>query len=146
MCSCAMGGLVANPPACGFVLPGGAVLIGLIAGAVCFWSSTMLKHRLGYDDSLDAFGVHGTGGIVGALLTGLLAYGPLSATSANPAGTVGGLHQLWLQAEAVGVTIIWCVIMTTAILKLIDALMGLRVTPEEELEGLDMVLHGERIN
>lgn len=106
----------------------------------------MLKHRLGYDDSLDAFGVHGTGGIVGALLTGVLAYGPLSATSANPAGTVGGLHQLWLQAEAVGVTIIWCVIMTTAILKLIDALMGLRVTPEEELEGLDMVLHGERIN
>ncbi|MBS1062562.1 ammonium transporter [Gluconobacter wancherniae] len=142
----AIAGLVAITPAAGFVLPGGAVLIGLIAGAVCFWSSTMLKHRLGYDDSLDAFGVHGTGGIVGALLTGLLAYGPLSATSANPAGTVGGLHQLWLQAEAVGVTIIWCVIMTTAILKLIDALMGLRVTPEEELEGLDMVLHGERIN
>ncbi|KXV51566.1 ammonia channel protein, partial [Gluconobacter japonicus] len=97
-------GLVAITPAAGFVLPGGAVVIGLIAGAVCFWSATWLKHTLGYDDSLDAFGVHGTGGIIGALLTGLLAYGPLSATDANPTGTVGGLSQLLAQAEAVCVT------------------------------------------
>ncbi|WP_426066775.1 ammonium transporter [Gluconobacter japonicus] len=139
-------GLVAITPAAGFVLPGGAVVIGLIAGAVCFWSATWLKHALGYDDSLDAFGVHGTGGIIGALLTGLLAYGPLSATDANPTGTVGGLSQLLAQAEAVCVTIVWCVIMTFVILKILDRVMGLRVSAEEELEGLDMTMHGERIN
>lgn len=139
-------GLVAITPAAGFVLPGGAVVIGLIAGAVCFWSATWLKHTLGYDDSLDAFGVHGTGGIIGALLTGLLAYGPLSATDANPTGTVGGLSQLLAQAEAVCVTIVWCVIMTFVILKILDRVMGLRVSAEEELEGLDMTMHGERIN
>ncbi|GAP25780.1 ammonium transporter [Gluconobacter frateurii NBRC 101659] len=139
-------GLVAITPAAGFVLPGGAVVIGLIAGAVCFWSATWLKHTLGYDDSLDAFGVHGTGGIIGALLTGLLAYGPLSATDANPTGTVGGLSQLLAQAEAVCVTIVWCVIMTFVILKILDRIMGLRVSAEEELEGLDMTMHGERIN
>ncbi|MFT8354251.1 MAG: ammonium transporter [Gluconobacter japonicus] len=139
-------GLVAITPAAGFVLPGGAVVIGLIAGAVCFWSATWLKHTLGYDDSLDAFGVHGTGGIIGALLTGLLAYGPLSATDANPTGTVGSLSQLLAQAEAVCVTIVWCVIMTFVILKILDRVMGLRVSAEEELEGLDMTMHGERIN
>ncbi|GFE96134.1 MULTISPECIES: ammonium transporter [unclassified Gluconobacter] len=139
-------GLVAITPAAGFVLPGGAVVIGLIAGAVCFWSATWLKHALGYDDSLDAFGVHGTGGIVGALLTGVLAYGPLSATDANPAGTVGSLSQLLAQAEAVCVTIVWCVIMTFVILKVLDRVMGLRVSAEEELEGLDTTMHGERIN
>ncbi|GBR11618.1 ammonium transporter [Gluconobacter frateurii] len=139
-------GLVAITPAAGFVLPGGAVVIGLIAGAVCFWSATWLKHALGYDDSLDAFGVHGTGGIIGALLTGVLAYGPLSATDANPKGTVGSLSQLLAQAEAVCVTIVWCVIMTFVILKILDRVMGLRVSAEEELEGLDMTMHGERIN
>ncbi|WP_256445601.1 ammonium transporter [Gluconobacter sp. P5E10] len=139
-------GLVAITPAAGFVLPGGAVVIGMIAGAVCFWSATWLKHALGYDDSLDAFGVHGTGGIIGALLTGVLAYGPLSATDANPAGTVGSLSQLLAQAEAVCVTIVWCVIMTFVILKVLDRVMGLRVSAEEELEGLDTTMHGERIN
>ena len=139
-------GLVAITPAAGFVLPGGAVVIGLIAGAVCFWSATWLKHALGYDDSLDAFGVHGTGGIIGALLTGVLAYGPLSATDANPSGTVGSLSQLLAQAEAVCVTIVWCVIMTFVILKVLDRVMGLRVSAEEELEGLDTTMHGERIN
>ena len=139
-------GLVGITPAAGFVLPGGAVVIGLIAGAVCFWSATWLKHALGYDDSLDAFGVHGTGGIIGALLTGVLAYGPLSATDANPSGTVGSLSQLLAQAEAVCVTIVWCVIMTFVILKVLDRVMGLRVSAEEELEGLDTTMHGERIN
>nr|WP_280985127.1 ammonium transporter [Gluconobacter morbifer] len=142
----AVAGLVAITPAAGFVLPGGAVVIGLLAGAICFWSATWLKHRFGYDDSLDAFGVHGTGGIVGAILTGAFAYGPLSATASNPTGTVASVHQVIAQIEAVGVTIIWCVIMTTLILKILDMVMGLRVSPEEELEGLDMVLHGERIN
>ncbi|MFT8565103.1 ammonium transporter [Acetobacter orientalis] len=142
----AVGGLVAITPAAGFVLPGSALLIGLITGAVCFWSATSLKHLLGYDDSLDAFGVHGVGGIVGALLTGIFAYGPLSSTDANPTGIVGSLHQLMVQAEAVIVTIIWCGAISFVLLKVIDMTIGLRVSTDQELEGLDMSLHGERIN
>jgi len=142
----AVAGLVAITPAAGFVLPGPALIIGLLAGVICFWSATALKHTLGYDDSLDAFGVHGTGGIVGALLTGIFAYGPLSATDANPAGIPGSLHQFIVQAEAVAITIVWSGLMTFILLKVIDLTIGLRVTPDEELEGLDMVLHGERIN
>lgn len=142
----AVGGLVAITPAAGFVLPGSALIIGLITGVVCFWSATSLKHLLGYDDSLDAFGVHGVGGIVGALLTGVFAYGPLSATDANPTGIVGSLHQLVVQSEAVIVTILWCGAISFILLKLIDMTMGLRVTADQELEGLDMSLHGERIN
>lgn len=142
----AVAGLVAVTPAAGFVLPGGALLIGLVAGAVCFYSAAVLKNKLGYDDSLDAFGVHGVGGIVGALLTGLLAYGPLSATSSNPTGVVGSLAQLWRQAEAVGVTIIWCIVMTSVIFFIVDKVIGMRVTPEEEQQGLDIAQHGERLN
>ncbi len=84
-----------------------ALVIGVVAGVVCFWSATWLKHLLGYDDSLDTWGVHGIGGIVGALLTGVFAYGPLSATDAAPDGTSGSLAQLLIQAEAVCVTLIW---------------------------------------
>lgn len=142
----AVGGLVAITPAAGFVLPGSALIIGLITGVICFWSATSLKHLLRYDDSLDAFGVHGVGGIVGALLTGLFAYGPLSATDANPTGIVGSLHQFMVQCEAVIVTIIWCGAISFILLKLIDMTIGLRVTADQELEGLDMSLHGERIN
>lgn len=142
----AVAGLVAITPAAGFVLPGPALLIGLIAGGVCFFAAVILKNKLGYDDSLDAFGVHGVGGITGALLTGVFAYGPLSATDANPAGVVGSFAQFIRQAEAVGVTIVWTVIMTYVILKAIDLVIGLRVTREQEMEGLDTVLHGERIN
>ena len=142
----AVGGLVAITPAAGFVLPGGALAIGLITGVVCYWGATSLKHMMGYDDSLDAFGVHGVGGIVGALLTGVFAYGPLSATDSNPAGTSGSLHQLLVQAEAVGVTIVWCGIMTFILLKVVDLVVGLRVSTEAEQEGLDVALHGERIN
>ncbi|MCQ9156574.1 ammonium transporter [Acidomonas methanolica] len=141
----AVAGLVAITPAAGFVLPGGALAIGLIAGAVCYFSATVLKHALGYDDSLDAFGVHGVGGIVGALLTGVFAYGPLSATDANPAGVVGSFHQVVAQAEACGVTILWCAVVTFLILKVVDLVVGLRVTLTEETEGLDISLHGERI-
>lgn len=111
-----------------------------------FYSAAVLKNKLGYDDSLDAFGVHGVGGIVGALLTGLLAYGPLSATSSNPTGVVGSLAQLWRQAEAVGVTIIWCIVMTSVIFFIVDKVIGMRVTPEEEQQGLDIAQHGERLN
>ena len=88
----AVAGLVAITPASGFVLPGASVIIGVAAGVICFWSATALKHMLGYDDSLDAFGVHGVGGMVGALLTGVFSYGPLSATDASPDGTPGGLE------------------------------------------------------
>src|SRR5205085_906984 len=94
----AVAGLVAITPASGFVLPGPALIIGVVAGVICFWAATSLKHMMGYDDSLDAFGVHCVGGIVGALLTGVFVYGPLSATDANPEGSPGGLHQLQLQA------------------------------------------------
>ncbi len=141
----AVAGLVAITPASGFVLPGGGLVIGIVAGVICFWSATSLKHMLGYDDSLDAFGVHGVGGIVGALLTGIFAYGPLSATAGTPAGIVGGLHQLMIQAEAVLVTLIWSGVISFIILKLVDAAIGLRVTQEQEIEGLDVVLHGEQL-
>ncbi|MDF7673835.1 ammonium transporter [Acetobacteraceae bacterium ESL0709] len=142
----AVSGLVGITPAAGFVLPVGALVIGLVSGVICFWSVSVIKRRLGYDDSLDAFGIHGVGGIVGALLTGVLAYGPLSATEASPGGVVGSFSQLLKQAEAVGVTIIWCAIVTAFIVVIIDRTVGMRVTRDEELEGLDMTQHGERLN
>ena len=136
----AVAGLVAITPASGFVLPGPALLIGIAAGVGCFWSATSLKHMLGYDDSLDAFGVHGIGGIIGALLTGVFAFGPLSG-GAN----VGGLPQFGAQCIAVATTLIYSGGMTLIILMITKALVGLRVGEEEEREGLDLVLHGEQI-
>ncbi|MBV8399941.1 MAG: ammonium transporter, partial [Acetobacteraceae bacterium] len=104
----AVAGLVAITPASGFVLPGPALIIGIVAGAVCFWSATSLKHMLGYDDSLDCFGVHGVGGMIGALLTGVFAYGPLSATTDHPEGVnIGGLAQFEMQVIAVCATLIY---------------------------------------
>ncbi len=141
----AVAGLVAITPASGFVLPGGALVIGIAAGVICFWAATGLKHMLGYDDSLDCFGVHGIGGIVGALLTGVFSYGPLSATDASPDGSPGGLAQLKLQAIGVCSTLVYSGVMTLIILMITKALVGLRVDPEEEREGLDLVLHGEQI-
>ena len=141
----AVAGLVAITPASGYVLPGASIVIGLAAGVICFWAATSLKHMLGYDDSLDAFGVHGIGGIVGALLTGVFAYGPLSATDASPDGTSGGLDQLKLQAIGVASTIVYSGVMTLILLMVTKALVGLRVSEEEEREGLDIVLHGEQI-
>jgi Amt family ammonium transporter len=141
----AVAGLVAITPASGFVLPGPALIIGLAAGVICFWAATSLKHMLGYDDSLDAFGVHGIGGIVGALLTGVFAYGPLSATDASPDGSPGGLHQLGLQAIGVISTVVYSGVVTFIILKVVDAVVGLRVDAEQEREGLDIVLHGEQV-
>ena len=142
----AVAGLVAITPASGFVLPGPSIVIGLAAGIGCYFAATTLKHALGYDDSLDCFGVHGVGGIIGALLTGVFAYGPLSATDAAPGGTAGGLHQLGIQAEAVCVTLIWSGALSFVLLKIIDLTIGLRVSSDYEVEGLDMTLHGERIN
>jgi ammonium transporter, Amt family len=141
----AVAGLVAITPASGFVLPGASLIIGVAAGVICFWSATALKHMLGYDDSLDAFGVHGIGGMVGALLTGVFSYGPLSATDAAPDGSPGGLAQLKLQAIGVASTLVYSGVMTLIILMVTKALVGLRVGEEEEREGLDIVLHGEQI-
>ena len=142
----AVAGLVAITPASGFVLPGPALIIGIAAGIICFWSATSLKHLLGYDDSLDAFGVHGIGGIVGALLTGVFAYGPLSATTDHPDGVyIGGLPQFIDQVYAVAATLIYSSIATLVILFVVKVLVGLRVNEEEEREGLDVVLHGERL-
>src|ERR1700729_2195012 len=137
--------LVAITPASGFVLPGASIIIGVAAGVICFWCATSVKHMFGYDDSLDCFGVHGIGGIVGALLTGVFSYGPLSATDASPDGSPGGLAQLKLQAIGVCSTLVYSGVMTLIILMITKALVGLRVDPEEEREGLDLVLHGEQI-
>jgi ammonium transporter, Amt family len=104
-----------------------------------------VKHMLGYDDSLDVFGVHCIGGIVGALLTGVFAYGPLSATDASPDGSPGSVHQLWIQCQGVAATLIYSGVGTLILLMVTKALVGLRVDQEEEREGLDLVLHGEQI-
>jgi Amt family ammonium transporter len=141
----AVAGLVAITPAAGFVLPGPALVIGLVAGLAGFWGATALKHWCGYDDSLDAFGVHGVCGIAGALLTGVFAYGPLSATTALPDGVSGGFDQLLIQVYAVAAVFIFTAVATLVLLKVVDVIVGLRVTEEEEREGLDVALHGERL-
>jgi len=141
----AVAGLVAITPASGYVLPGSSIIIGAAAGVICFWSATGLKHMLGYDDSLDVFGVHCIGGIVGALLTGVFSYGPLSATDASPDGSPGGLAQLWIQCQGVAATLVYSGVGTVILLYITKALVGLRVAEEEEREGLDLVLHGEQV-
>jgi ammonium transporter, Amt family len=141
----AVAGLVAITPASGFVLPGASILIGVAAGVICFWCATYVKRMFGYDDSLDVFGVHCTGGIVGALLTGVFSYGPLSATDASPDGSPGGLAQLWIQCQGVAATLVYSGVGTLILLYITKALVGLRVNQEEEREGLDLVLHGEQV-
>ena len=142
----AVAGLVAITPAAGFVLPGPALGIVIVAGTVCFWAATSLKQRLGYDDSLDAFGVHGVGGIIGTLATGAFAFGPLSATPEHPEGVyVGGLSLLGVQATATVATLAYSGLMSWGLLKITDLAVGLRVTPEQEREGLDIALHGEQV-
>ncbi len=142
----AVAGLVAITPASGFVLPGPSLIIGLAAGAICFWSATSLKHLFGYDDSLDTFGVHGVGGIIGALLTGVFAFGPFTATKDAPQGVnIGGITQFEAQVVAVLATLIWSGVISFVLFKVVDVVVGLRVSEEEEREGLDVVLHGERL-
>jgi Amt family ammonium transporter len=142
----AVAGLVAITPASGFVLPGPALGIGLVAGAVCFWTATTMKTALKYDDSLDAFGVHGVGGIVGTLATGWFAFGPLSATKNAPNGVyIGGMSLLTVQAVGVLACIAYCASASWVLLKITDSVVGLRVTREEEREGLDITLHGEQV-
>jgi Amt family ammonium transporter len=134
----AVAGLVAITPASGFVTPGGALLLGLIAGVVCFFAATSLKHALGYDDSLDAFGVHCVGGIVGALLTGVLANEAIG-------GVAGSMSQLIIQIEGVALTLIWSGVGSFIIFKVIDMVIGLRVSEDIERDGLDLGLHGETV-
>jgi len=139
----AVAGLVAITPAAGYVDPTGALLLGLIAGVVCYWGATGLKHMLGYDDSLDAFGVHGVGGIVGALLTGVFAKEAIGGTKGMLEGNAG---QLLIQAEGIAATIAYSAIMTFVLLMVIKLVMGLRVSKQEEIEGLDINLHGEVVH
>jgi Amt family ammonium transporter len=142
----AVAGLVAITPASGFVLPGPGLIIGIVAGVGCFWAATALKHAMGYDDSLDAFGVHGIGGIIGALLTGVFAYGPLSGTTDHPEGVnIGGVHQFTVQCIAVATTLVYSGVVTFILLKIVDVIVGLRVSVDEEREGLDLALHGEQV-
>lgn len=133
-------GLVAITPAAGTVGPMGALVIGLASGVICFFCATSLKRRLGYDDSLDAFGVHGVGGIVGALLTGVFAAPVLGGF-----GEVENIPlQLWIQFKGVIFTVVYTAIVTLVILKVVDAVMGLRVSEEDETVGLDLAQHNER--
>jgi Amt family ammonium transporter len=140
----AVAGLVAITPASGFVLPSGALAIGLAAGIGCYWGSTGLKHMMGYDDSLDVFGVHGVGGILGALLTGVFATSAVGGDAAR--GLIdGNPGQILIQAKGVASTIVWCGVVSFIVLKLLDLVMGLRVDTDSEREGLDLALHGESI-
>jgi Amt family ammonium transporter len=129
-------GLVAITPAAGFVSPMSALMIGAIAGAVCY-GAVLVKTKLGYDDALDAFGVHGIGGATGALLTGLL------ARAIDNKGVGGGLELVGKQAIALGAAAAWAAVVTFVLLKAIDLLVGLRVDQETEHDGLDGALHGE---
>ncbi|MBM7063279.1 ammonium transporter [Pseudomonas sp. UL073] len=133
-------GLVAITPAAGTVGPIGALIIGLVAGVLCYFCATSLKRKLGYDDSLDAFGVHGIGGIIGALLTGVFA-----APALGGFGTVEDIGaQLFIQFKGVAFTVVYTAIVTFVILKVLDVVMGLRVSEEEETVGLDLAQHNER--
>ena len=145
----AVAGLVAVTPAAGFVGPMGAIALGLISGVMCFWGVTGLKKMLGVDDSLDVFGVHGVGGIVGAIGTGIFAAPSLGGTGVfdYATGKVGDysiIGQVTSQAWGVGTTILWSGIVSFVLFKLIDMVIGLRVTEEAEREGLDTTTHGER--
>jgi len=136
-------GLVAITPACGTTGPVGAIVLGVAASATCYVFVTGIKHRLGYDDSLDVFGVHGVGGIVGAIGTGILCAPSLGGTGfVVAAGTMGA--QVLAQIKAVGVTILWSGIVSLVALLIVRAVIGLRVTEEAEREGLDLTSHGER--
>jgi len=139
----AIAGLVAITPASGFVDPKGALFIGLIAGVVCYWAATSLKRKFGYDDALDVFGIHGVGGIVGAVLTGVFAVKAIGGT----AGALeGNASQILTQVYSILGTIIWSGAVTALLLILIKSTIGLRVSEEEERDSLDQRLHGEAVH
>jgi Amt family ammonium transporter len=146
----AVAGLVAITPACGYVGPMGALVIGLLAGIICLWGVNGLKRLIGADDSLDVFGVHGVGGILGALLTGVFAAPQLGGqgifdytTNKMSADVYSIAAQVWVQAQAVLTTIIWSAVVSLAAYKLVDLVLGLRVPEDQEREGLDVTSHGE---
>ncbi|HLH88224.1 MAG TPA: ammonium transporter [Xanthobacteraceae bacterium] len=142
ICSGAVAGLVAITPASGFVGPGGALAIGVAAGIICYWGVTGLKHMFGYDDALDAFGVHGLGGAAGAILTGVFAISEYGGTK----GLIeGNAAQVLNQCVGVGIVFVYDFIVSLIILKIIDLVIGLRVKDEVEREGLDLALHGETV-
>ena len=145
----AVAGLVAITPACGFVGTMGSIVIGLVAGFVCLWGVNGLKKLLGADDALDVFGVHGVGGMLGALLTGVFASPALGgigiydyvANKASADYSIGG--QVWIQLQGVLTTVVWSGVVAFIAYKIVDVVIGLRVTEEEEREGLDISSHGE---
>jgi Amt family ammonium transporter len=133
----AVAGLVAVTPASGFVNPTGALIIGLVAGAGCYYAAAHLKKMFGYDDSLDAFGVHGVGGIIGALLTGIFADPSINSLGAN--------HSIITQAYGIIATIVWTAVASFVILMICKYTVGLRPSDAEEEEGLDITQHGESL-
>jgi Amt family ammonium transporter len=149
MISGAVAGLGTITPASGFVMPMQGILIGIVAGAICFWACTSLKLKMGYDDSLDVFGVHGIGGLTGTLLAGVFAVGALSASPELPGGVHGLLEgnpqQLLAQLYGIIVTLVWSGAVTFVILKVISVLVPLRVRHEDEVMGLDVSQHGEAL-
>jgi Amt family ammonium transporter len=149
MISGAVAGLGTITPASGFVLPMQGILIGIAAGAICFWACTSLKLKMGYDDSLDVFGVHGIGGLTGTLLAGVFAVGALSASPETPGGVHGLLEgnpqQMLAQLYGIVVTLVWSGAVTFIILKVISVLVPLRVRNEDEVMGLDVSQHGEAL-
>jgi len=143
ICTGAVAGLVAITPASGFVGPLGSLCIGIAAGVLCYWGCTGLKHMLGYDDALDAFGVHAVGGAVGALLTGVFAVEQYGGT----AGLIeGNAMQVVNQIEGIVIVFVYDAIVSLIILKIVDIFIGLRVSDEVEREGLDLALHGETVH
>jgi Amt family ammonium transporter len=134
-------GLVAVTPACGYIGPVGAIILGAVASIFCYFFVAVVKPALGYDDSLDVFGIHGIGGIVGALGTGVLASASLGGIGYGEGITMA--DQVWIQFLAVIVTIVWCGIGSLILHKIVDLIVGLRPSVEAEREGLDLTSHGE---
>ncbi|MGV8997664.1 MAG: ammonium transporter [Parvibaculaceae bacterium] len=145
MCSGAVAGLVAITPAAGYVDPMGALWIGLAAGVICFIASTSVKRAIGYDDALDVFGVHCVGGIVGAILTGVFATVAIKGGGAPVGGIDGNWGQVMIQVKGVLYTLVYSGIGTFVLLMITKIFFGLRVSPQEEVEGLDINLHGETV-
>jgi Amt family ammonium transporter len=137
----AIAGLVAVTPAAGLIGPMGAIVLGVVAGAVCYAFCSSVKHAFGYDDSLDVFGIHGVGGILGSIGTGILVSPALGGVGVD-GYTMG--NQVWVQTVAVLIAIVWCGVVSFVLYKLVDMVVGLRASPETEREGLDLAEHGER--
>jgi Amt family ammonium transporter len=133
-------GLVAVTPAAGLIGPVGAIVLGIVASFACYFFVAVVKPKLGYDDSLDVFGIHGIGGIVGAIGTGIL-YAP-SLGGVGP-DDMSIAAQVWIQIKAVALTIVWCGVGSLILYKIVDLIIGLRATPEAEQQGLDITSHGE---